>query len=105
MGNILLLKQFCLKARQNYKQLALYMQLEFYIYESFIFCIGYVSATHCTFLPTVCDVLPLIINNPEVRLPANLLYQYLHKAAEFYIGYLTRSPSLESQHQGKIMHI
>ncbi|XP_032869052.1 integrator complex subunit 10 isoform X1 [Amblyraja radiata] len=58
------------------------------------------SPVNCFRKLFVCDVLPLIINNPEVRLPANLLYQYLHKAAEFYIGYLTRSPSLESQHQG-----
>ncbi|XP_078261242.1 integrator complex subunit 10 isoform X2 [Rhinoraja longicauda] len=58
------------------------------------------SPVNCFRKLFVCDVLPLIINNPEVRLPPNLLYQYLHKAAEFYIGYLTRSPSLESQHQG-----
>ncbi|XP_051865995.1 integrator complex subunit 10 isoform X1 [Pristis pectinata] len=58
------------------------------------------SPVNCFRKLFVCDVLPLIINNPEVRLPPNLLYQYLHKAAEFYIGYVTRSPSLESQHQG-----
>ncbi|XP_067899077.1 integrator complex subunit 10 isoform X2 [Heterodontus francisci] len=58
------------------------------------------SPVNCFRKLFVCDVLPLIINNPDVRLPANLLYQYLHKAAEFYIGYVTRSPSLESQHQG-----
>ncbi|XP_059821118.1 integrator complex subunit 10 isoform X3 [Hypanus sabinus] len=58
------------------------------------------SPVNCFRKLFVCDVLPLIINNPEVRLPSNLLYQYLHKAAEFYIGYVTRSPSLESQHQG-----
>lgn len=50
---------------------------------------------------TVCDVLPLIINNHDVRLPANLLYKYLNKAAEFYINYVTRSTQIESQHQGK----
>uniref|UniRef100_UPI00398F2F8B integrator complex subunit 10 isoform X2 n=1 Tax=Pristiophorus japonicus TaxID=55135 RepID=UPI00398F2F8B len=58
------------------------------------------SPVNCFRKLFVCDVLPLIINNPDVRLPANLLYQYLHKAAEFYIGYVTRSLSLESQHQG-----
>ncbi|XP_078067115.1 integrator complex subunit 10 isoform X2 [Mustelus asterias] len=58
------------------------------------------SPVNCFRKLFVCDVLPLIINNPDVRLPANLLYQYLHKAAEFYIGYVTRSPSLENQHQG-----
>ncbi|XP_048387733.1 integrator complex subunit 10 isoform X2 [Stegostoma tigrinum] len=58
------------------------------------------SPVNCFRKLFVCDVLPLIINNPDVRLPANLLYQYLHKAAEFYIGYITRSPSLEGQHQG-----
>ncbi|KAI2656692.1 Integrator complex subunit 10 [Labeo rohita] len=35
----------------------------------------------------VCDVLPLILNNPEMRLPVSLLYKYMHKAAEFYICY------------------
>ncbi|KAK2093750.1 Integrator complex subunit 10 [Saguinus oedipus] len=48
----------------------------------------------------VCDVLPLIINNHDVRLPANLLYKYLNKAAEFYINYVTRSTQIENQHQG-----
>ncbi|KAF3825419.1 hypothetical protein GH733_005401 [Mirounga leonina] len=48
----------------------------------------------------ICDVLPLIINNHDVRLPANLLYKYLNKAAEFYINYVTRSTQIESQHQG-----
>ena len=54
-----------------------------------------------TILSTVCDVLPLIINNHDVRLPANLLYKYLNKAAEFYINYVTRSTQIENQHQGK----
>ncbi|GCB68034.1 hypothetical protein scyTo_0012221 [Scyliorhinus torazame] len=58
------------------------------------------SPVNCFRKLFVCDVLPLIINNPDVRLPANLLYQYLHKAAEFYIGYVTRSPSSENQQQG-----
>lgn len=49
---------------------------------------------------SVCDVLPLIINNPDVRLPASLLYKYLNKAAEFYINYVTRSTQTESQYQG-----
>lgn len=55
-------------------------------------------------LSTVCDVLPLIINNHDVRLPANLLYKYLNKAAEFYINYVTRSTQLENQHQGRCKH-
>lgn len=50
---------------------------------------------------SVCDVLPLIINNPDVRLPANLLYKYLNKAAEFYINYVTRSAQIENQYPGK----
>ncbi|XP_066497646.1 integrator complex subunit 10 isoform X2 [Hoplias malabaricus] len=48
----------------------------------------------------VCDVLPLIINNMEMRLPASLLHKYLHKAAEFYIGYITRGPGADAQLQG-----
>ncbi|MGH0132911.1 UNVERIFIED_CONTAM: hypothetical protein FKN15_064717 [Acipenser sinensis] len=48
----------------------------------------------------VCDVLPLVIHNPDMRLPASLLHKYLHKAAEFYIAYVTKAPSAESQHQG-----
>ncbi|XP_023647607.1 integrator complex subunit 10 isoform X5 [Paramormyrops kingsleyae] len=48
----------------------------------------------------VCDVLPLIINTPDMRLPPNLLYKYMHKAAEFYIGYVTRGPSADGQLQG-----
>ncbi|XP_072548959.1 integrator complex subunit 10 isoform X2 [Salminus brasiliensis] len=47
----------------------------------------------------VCDVLPLIINNMEMRLPASLLHKYMHKAAEFYIGYVTRGPSADAQLQ------
>ncbi|MGH0176399.1 UNVERIFIED_CONTAM: hypothetical protein FKN15_072704 [Acipenser sinensis] len=47
----------------------------------------------------VCDVLPLVIHNPDMRLPASLLHKYLHKAAEFYIAYVTKAPSAESQHQ------
>lgn len=49
----------------------------------------------------VCDVLPLIINNPDVRLPSTLLYKYLNKAAEFYINYVTRSSLTENQYPGK----
>ncbi|KAA0709839.1 Integrator complex subunit 10 [Triplophysa tibetana] len=45
----------------------------------------------------VCDVLPLVLNNPEMCLPASLLYKYLHKAAEFYICYVTREPSADGQ--------
>ncbi|XP_050983075.1 integrator complex subunit 10 isoform X2 [Labeo rohita] len=48
----------------------------------------------------VCDVLPLILNNPEMRLPVSLLYKYMHKAAEFYICYVTREPSADGQIQG-----
>lgn len=61
----------------------------------------------CFLLATVCDVLPLIINNHDVRLPANLLYKYLNKAAEFYINYVTRSAQPENSHQGEwsILHL
>ncbi|XP_030620610.1 integrator complex subunit 10 isoform X2 [Chanos chanos] len=48
----------------------------------------------------VCDVLPLIMNNLDMRLPASLLYKYMHKAAEFYISYVTRGPSADGQIQG-----
>ncbi|XP_051717007.1 integrator complex subunit 10 isoform X3 [Ctenopharyngodon idella] len=48
----------------------------------------------------VCDVLPLILNNPEMCLPVSLLYKYMHKAAEFYICYVTREPSADGQMQG-----
>ncbi|XP_075412692.1 integrator complex subunit 10 isoform X2 [Tenrec ecaudatus] len=58
------------------------------------------SPVNCFRKLFVCDVLPLIINNHDVRLPANLLYKYLNKAAEFYINYITRSTQLENQHQG-----
>nr|XP_056713642.1 integrator complex subunit 10 isoform X2 [Euleptes europaea] len=58
------------------------------------------SPVNCYRKLFVCDVLPLIINNPDVRLPSALLYKYLNKAAEFYINYVTRSTQLESQYQG-----
>ncbi|XP_075461439.1 integrator complex subunit 10 isoform X3 [Ascaphus truei] len=58
------------------------------------------SPVNCFRKLFVCDVLPLIINNLDVRLPASLLYKYLNKAAEFYINYVTRSPQAESQRQG-----
>ncbi|XP_039919930.1 integrator complex subunit 10 isoform X3 [Hirundo rustica] len=58
------------------------------------------SPVNCFRKLFVCDVLPLIINNPDVRLPASLLYKYLNKAAEFYINYVTRSTQTESQYQG-----
>ncbi|XP_008583783.1 PREDICTED: integrator complex subunit 10 [Galeopterus variegatus] len=58
------------------------------------------SPVNCFRKLFVCDVLPLIINNHDVRLPANLLYKYLNKAAEFYISYVTRSTQTENQHQG-----
>ncbi|XP_061102240.1 integrator complex subunit 10 isoform X2 [Conger conger] len=54
------------------------------------------SPVNCFRKLFVCDVLPLIINNPDMRLPASLLYKYMHKAAEFYIGYVTRGPSADS---------
>uniref|UniRef100_A0A8P4JZ09 Integrator complex subunit 10 n=1 Tax=Dicentrarchus labrax TaxID=13489 RepID=A0A8P4JZ09_DICLA len=49
----------------------------------------------------VCDVLPLVINNMDMRLPASLMQKYMLKAAEFYIGYVTRGPSPDVQIQGK----
>uniref|UniRef100_A0A672J533 Integrator complex subunit 10 n=1 Tax=Salarias fasciatus TaxID=181472 RepID=A0A672J533_SALFA len=49
----------------------------------------------------VCDVLPLVINNMDMRLPASLMQKYMLKAAEFYIGYVTRGPSADAQIQGK----
>ncbi|XP_010895750.2 integrator complex subunit 10 isoform X4 [Esox lucius] len=48
----------------------------------------------------VCDVLPLIIKNMDMRLPTSLLQKYMLKAAEFYIGYVTRGPSADGQLQG-----
>ncbi|XP_016121499.1 integrator complex subunit 10-like, partial [Sinocyclocheilus grahami] len=47
----------------------------------------------------VCDVLPLILNNADMCLPVSLLYKYMHKAAEFYICYVTREPSADAQMQ------
>uniref|UniRef100_A0AAQ5Y2X4 Integrator complex subunit 10 n=1 Tax=Amphiprion ocellaris TaxID=80972 RepID=A0AAQ5Y2X4_AMPOC len=49
----------------------------------------------------VCDVLPLVINNMDMRLPASLMQKYMLKAAEFYIGYVTRGPSPDVQIQSK----
>ncbi|XP_074529997.1 integrator complex subunit 10 isoform X2 [Halichoeres trimaculatus] len=48
----------------------------------------------------VCDVLPLVINNMDMRLPASLMQKYMLKAAEFYIGYVTRGPTPDGQIQG-----
>ncbi|KAM8910088.1 integrator complex subunit 10 isoform 2-T2 [Spinachia spinachia] len=48
----------------------------------------------------VCDVLPLVVNNLDMRLPASLMQKYMLKAAEFYIGYVTRGPSPDVQTQG-----
>ncbi|XP_051930160.1 integrator complex subunit 10 isoform X2 [Hippocampus zosterae] len=45
----------------------------------------------------VCDVFPLVINNMDMRLPASLMQKYILKAAEFYIGYVTRGPSPDGQ--------
>lgn len=50
---------------------------------------------------SVCDVLPLVINNMDMRLPTSLMQKYMLKAAEFYIGYVTRGPSPDAQIQGK----
>ncbi|KAJ8015384.1 hypothetical protein DPEC_G00025570 [Dallia pectoralis] len=52
----------------------------------------------------VCDVLPLIIKNVDMRLPASLLQNYMLKAAEFYIAYVTRSPLADGQPQGKALN-
>uniref|UniRef100_G3Q1H5 Integrator complex subunit 10 n=1 Tax=Gasterosteus aculeatus aculeatus TaxID=481459 RepID=G3Q1H5_GASAC len=49
----------------------------------------------------VCDVLPLVVNNMDMRLPASLMQKYMLKAAEFYIGYVTRGPSPDVQIQGE----
>uniref|UniRef100_A0A1A7YS59 Integrator complex subunit 10 n=1 Tax=Iconisemion striatum TaxID=60296 RepID=A0A1A7YS59_9TELE len=48
----------------------------------------------------VCDVLPLVINNMDMRLPTSLMWKYILKAAEFYIGYVSRGPSPDVQIQG-----
>ncbi|XP_043915384.1 integrator complex subunit 10 isoform X2 [Protopterus annectens] len=58
------------------------------------------SPVNCFRKLFVCDVLPLIVNNHDVRLHSNLLYKYLNKAAEFYISYVTKSPAAEAQHPG-----
>lgn len=50
---------------------------------------------------SVCDVLPLVIKNVDMRLPASLMQKYMLKAAEFYIGYVTRGPSTDVQIHGK----
>lgn len=36
----------------------------------------------------------------DMRLPASLMQKYMLKAAEFYIGYVTRGPSPDVQIQG-----
>uniref|UniRef100_A0A674P301 Integrator complex subunit 10 n=1 Tax=Takifugu rubripes TaxID=31033 RepID=A0A674P301_TAKRU len=48
----------------------------------------------------VCDVLPLVLKNMDMRLPTSLIQKYLLKAAEFYIGYVTRGPSADVQIHG-----
>ncbi|XP_057707084.1 integrator complex subunit 10 isoform X2 [Corythoichthys intestinalis] len=55
------------------------------------------SPVNCFRKLFVCDVLPLVINNMDMRLPASLMQKYILKAAEFYIGYVTRGPSPEGQ--------
>ncbi|TWW55542.1 Integrator complex subunit 10 [Takifugu flavidus] len=47
-----------------------------------------------------CDVLPLVLKNMDMRLPTSLIQKYLLKAAEFYIGYVTRGPSADVQIHG-----
>ncbi|KAM4586794.1 integrator complex subunit 10 isoform 2-T2 [Fundulus diaphanus] len=58
------------------------------------------SPVNCFRKLFVCDVLPLVINNMDMRLPASLMQKYILKAAEFYIGYVTRGPSADAQIQG-----
>ncbi|XP_054647908.1 integrator complex subunit 10 isoform X2 [Dunckerocampus dactyliophorus] len=55
------------------------------------------SPVNCFRKLFVCDVLPLLINNMDMRLPASLMQKYILKAAEFYIGYVTRGPSPDGQ--------
>uniref|UniRef100_A0A7N8YDK1 Integrator complex subunit 10 n=1 Tax=Mastacembelus armatus TaxID=205130 RepID=A0A7N8YDK1_9TELE len=57
------------------------------------------TAVNCFRKLFVCDVLPLVINNMDMRLPASLMQKYMLKAAEFYIGYVTRGPSPDVQIQ------
>nr|XP_061792868.1 integrator complex subunit 10-like isoform X1 [Nerophis lumbriciformis] len=59
------------------------------------------SPVNCFRKLFVCDVLPLVINNMDMRLPASLMQKYILKAAEFYIGYVTRGPSPEGQINGE----
>lgn len=58
------------------------------------------SPVNCFRKLFVCDVLPLVIKNVDMRLPANLMQKYMLKAAEFYIGYVTRGPSSDAQIHG-----
>lgn len=53
------------------------------------------------FILSVCDVLPLVLKNMDMRLPTSLIQKYMLKAAEFYIGYVTRGPSSDVQIHGK----
>lgn len=63
-----------------------------------IYCIEIYLCILCVI--SVCDVLPLVIKNVDMRLPANLMQKYMLKAAEFYIGYVTRGPSSDAQIHG-----
>lgn len=54
------------------------------------------------FILSVCDVLPLVLKNMDMRLPNSLIQKYMLKAAEFYIGYVTRGPSPDVQIHGKV---
>ncbi|KAJ0050218.1 hypothetical protein NL108_014062, partial [Boleophthalmus pectinirostris] len=58
------------------------------------------SPVNCFRKLFVCDVLPLVINNMDMRLPTSLMQKYMLKAAEFYIGYVTRGPSPDAPIQG-----
>ncbi|CAN0370659.1 unnamed protein product [Lampetra fluviatilis] len=62
---------------------------------------GQNSPTGCFRKLFVCELLPVILGNPDVCLPRPLLYKYLLKAAEFYITTTTRTNLGDSPHPGK----
>lgn len=71
-------------------------------FASFPFIKASKLCTYCVFfIHSVCDVLPLVLKNMDMRLPTNLIQKYMLKAAEFYIGYVTRGPSPDVQIHGK----
>ncbi|XP_061432065.1 integrator complex subunit 10-like [Lethenteron reissneri] len=59
---------------------------------------GQNSPTGCFRKLFVCELLPVILGNPDVCLPRPLLYKYLLKAAEFYITTTTRTNLGDSPH-------